>query len=246
MIRSIVAMAIVLGGLVLGPPVSAAPPRVQVNIAGVADLGFMDFVDVPVSYRCDPGVLDAQITWTWAQGEDTWTETFGSLTCDGTLQRTAYPMYDRSPGWSTATATLTGHRAGGTAVEVTRTQQVWLRPAVKVRPIWPVVLQGDGSLRVTLELRCRTVWDPASVTVDASQGSTTSQFHVDYLNSPVDPGFVCDGSPHRVPFTVPAPEVGHFTSGRVGLEVEFGADWNEHGGPYDYARWAGDVKVVRR
>lgn len=225
---------------------SRAPSQVRLWVGDTATLEFQGNARIAMTYRCAPSVLEPTLSWRWSESSGA---TYGydiedGVVCDGTLQHSGVAVYDADPGFVLAELRLTGHTAAGETVDVGFTKQVWLRPGFKVRATWPVVLHDDGSLTVTLAVMCRDEWDPASMSVSASQGETVSGVALEYYWDEIDPGFPCDSRTHRVPITVPAPAGGDFTTQRVALDIGFDVDWDGHGGPFEATFWSGNVRVV--
>lgn len=246
-----VAMGVGFGAT--APPASAAPkpkPAV-VTLDGTGVTGGWDATTFFGSVRCRAGAVDPSLAVTVTQGAVVGTTVMSSVTCDGKDHRfsidvwpsSAARRFDVGNSWVEAELTVHDPKTGAPLRVGTDANNVWIRPSGKIQPLWPLIVNGDGTLTVNANALCRGPWFITNIGVEVQQPGDPVIGASGYL---ADPDVPCDGKKHRVQFILDPPEGKSFAAKPSRVDLSLDMLDPVHFDPVDQWWWRGNVAVVRR
>lgn len=250
--RAMMAGVLVLSGLVgFAAPASAAPPAASVSLDSIGVIGRFASAVISGGYQCPQGGVEQELAITIYQGAERGRIALSSIVCDGQQHRFTTSLLTNRLGsfqpraaWVEATLTLEDPLRRDLVPPGDDSTAVWLRPNVQIDPVWPLVLNRNGTMTVTVDAVCRGPWATDRVGVMLAQGSDSQVDGATYLSTPDVP---CDGDLHRLRLVVrPAPGV-QFDASRTTVWLGMSI-WDEPdtGDPINRDTWQGQVRLVRR
>jgi hypothetical protein len=251
--RAVLAGVLGLSGVlgVAAIATAAPPPPAQVTLDGVGLLGRYDDALVSGSLRCQAGSVEPELVVRVTQGMVTGASAVNNVACDGAWHRFTVSVFTVSldgpyvPGDSWVDARLTVHDPAShdPLPQGHDANNVWLRPNAKITPVWPLVINDDGTMTVTMYAVCRGPWAASSISVQLNRTSDLLIVGTAYLESPP---VICDGQRHWVEVVVePIPGI-TFVEKPLRVTLFFSI-WDEAdtGDPINGVSWEGQIRVVR-
>lgn len=142
-------------------------------------------------------------------------------------------------------ATLAVHdpETGAALQPGTDANNVWIRPSGKVTPLWPIVINKDGTMTVSANATCRGTVFVASMGVDVRQPGSAGVEVSGYLDEPDVP---CDGKKHKFQFILEPPAGKSFVARASRVDLDIYLMHPIEFDPIAQWWWRGNVAVVRR
>lgn len=202
------------------------------------------------SLRCEAGAVKASLEIKVTSGGTVGQETMTNVTCDGKTHR--FDMLVRphvgvlfpvGRAWVEARLMSEHPVTGAPLKEGRAARNLWIRPSGKVTPLWPLVINGDGTMTVRADALCRGPWLVQGIGLEVQQPGDPQLRARDYLGYPDVP---CDGKKHRVTFTLEPPAGKSFVTKPSAVQFELNLEDPVEFDPV--AQWwaSATVTTVRR
>lgn len=252
LLHLLITSAIVVGsyGLTTTTAVAAPKKSVTVTLDGVGVTSQWEFAEFSGAASCQAGAINQQLAITVTQGSHSGSTTATSIICDGKKNRFSVKVrpdvgveFEVGNAWVEARLTVHDPKTGSASQPATDANFVWIRPSGKITPVWPAVINKDGTMTVTADAVCRGPWVVNEVTVDVRQPGDP------LLNASRAwsyPDVPCDAKKHRLTFTLTPPEGKKFVPRASNVQLSLGLEDPVEFDPVDQWWWGGTVSVVRR
>jgi hypothetical protein len=196
-------------------PAHAATSLAQIRVDGPAHEGARGQILLDLRISCRPGLTATELSLTFSQGDRTDSAGLANPpTCDGKLHRLRVSSDEGfEPGRAHVdiALTLVDTATGDPRGTVTRSKDIFVRPAARILLPRTAVLNADGTVTAVVRARCDEPWTPGDYLVSGSQGG--SRFAQTSLT------ITCDGRFHTSRVTLQS--VGDaFIPGRIQLDAE--------------------------
>lgn len=245
-------MAVIVSSLAT---VANAAPKSKgptVTLDGVAVTSQWETAEFSGSASCPAGATNQELVITVTQGDQSGSERAANVVCDGKNHRFTVSVrpdvgvvFEVGNAWVEARLTATDPKSGTTLRPGTDANYVWIRPSGKITPLWPVVLNKNGSMTVTVDAVCRGPWLVNAISAEVRQpgdplGNIDASGYFSYPDVP------CDGQKHRLKLTLAPTGNRPLVAKPSNVRLMIGLEDPVHFDPVDQWRWNGTVTVVRR
>lgn len=251
MLRSLLVLAM-LGACLSVASIAAAatvPKPATVSLDGTGVTGGWDGTTFAGVLRCRAGATDPRLTVTVTQGEATGTTVMSSVTCDGASHRFSIDVWPSNASrfavgnaWVSAQLTANDPVTGASLPAGRDANNVWIRPSGKITPLWPLLVDREGTMTVTTKVLCRGPWFISQAGVEVRQPGASGAAVSAYQS---EPRVACDGKTHLLRFVLTPPPGTSFAI--KPSEVYLSLDLMDpvHFDPVDQWTWRGTVRVAR-
>lgn len=220
-VRTLVLALAVAAGLT--PPAAAYddPPSVELRLPGPARQGPDQTFTGTLRVRCAVGDEVSSIHLSFTQGTTATTQEVESLpACTGAWESVGYTS---GRGYEAARPATVGAEVVVAEGSVSRSRELWVRPAAKVRFPDKVRLLDNGEVRARVWIRCDEPWGNFA-TLAWLQQREVEPF------APVLPDVTCDGDFHLRRAVLRA-DAGEYEPGWAQLHLDITL-WDDDFGPY--------------
>lgn len=252
--RAVRALVLTLSAVLLlagvpGPTASAdAVPDAEVRVLGPAREGPRGTILGEVGVRCATGLVATGFVLQITQGDVATPPSQERLpSCTGALETQSFSSLEAfGPGPATVVATLTLADAatGEPRGTVTRSRQIYVRPAANIVLPRRARLLPGRVVRLVVRARCDAPWVPGDFLVSATQGEPVGAAQDSELLTVRR----CDGRTRSYVVRLvsePSPDRGVFRTGWIRLDAELTVFDPESFDPVAQARKSRAVRVTR-